>query len=121
MLLKITMIPNGNLIKGSQWEKCARLLSLNSENDINELESTVLAILSNIVANIDDAKYREVKLSNRLVQNRLLNKKGSLELMFALRFNLVMKNQEKTFIHESINGIDEDMIEWLMDASRWLR
>jgi hypothetical protein len=72
----------------ARWEKCARLLLLNSLLDIDEMKTTLELILKNIINNIEDKKYRSIKSSNKVVNRKILSKNGGLEFLLAVGFQI---------------------------------
>ena len=91
------------------WIKCIRILTLNSLSELLDLEELIYKILNNILINIDEIKYRELKQSNKLVQDRILKRKGGLELLSALNFTLVSRGEEKLYVM-NIDGIEREEI-----------
>jgi hypothetical protein len=81
------------------WEKCARLLMLNSKKDLEELTEFLLLILKNILQTPEDPKYRKLKYSNKTFQNRIIKMNGGMEYLIATGFQ---------------NKIDEDSGEKVM-------
>jgi hypothetical protein len=73
-------------MENDSWEKCARTLSLNTESDLIQLYDLLQTLCKNVILNPSEKKYRIVKLSNKGIQDRLVNRKGGLEFLNAVGF-----------------------------------
>lgn len=73
-------------VSSSLWEKCARTLSLNTTADLLDLLDLLQTLCQNIISNQEESKFRTIKLSNKTIQNRLINRKGGLEFLAAVGF-----------------------------------
>jgi hypothetical protein len=64
-----------------------RLLSLHaSPADVAPSLSTILKIISNIIKNPYEEKYRKIKTSNKLIQLKIVSVSGALEVLVATGF-----------------------------------
>ena len=77
------------------WEKCVRYLTLNTAADIVDINEIMSKIVKNIIENPSDIKYRELKFSNKVVQNRIVSRKGGSELLQLFGFIALHKDGEK--------------------------
>ena len=76
--------------EGIDCQIYSQLLCSQQTSDPNQLKvsiSTLLRLLQNISDNPEEAKYRSVKKSNKVIQTKLLNTPGVLELMNLIGFD----------------------------------
>ena len=74
---------------GSAWtatERTRRTVALNPPEALQDLLQLVASILSKILDNPSDPKYRSLKQSGRVCQQRLLGRPGGRELLASLGF-----------------------------------
>jgi hypothetical protein len=71
---------------GSSWEKCARMLTLNSLVTLGDFQKVADMILGNICQHPGEMKYRTLKLSNKTIDSRVLPVKGGLQYFLACGF-----------------------------------
>lgn len=100
------------------WEKCARLLPLNSITELLDLQEILIKIVENIIKDPSEIKYRELKCSNKTMQTRVLNRKGGCEFLTALGFTLVVRLDQKMFLLEPTD--EEDLVSFLLEGISWL-
>ena len=77
------------------FQKCARFLLLNSPKDLLDLQQVLVSIVSNILDNPADTKFRFIKLSNKLVQTKIAQRKGGFEFLNGLGFEVITKDGDK--------------------------
>merc|ERR1712008_410427 len=79
----------------AQWEKLApacidvstvKLLDDNPETVKKEAVEILVKLLSNVVRDPNNIKYRQVKLSNKKVEENLLSAAGAFEVLFSVGF-----------------------------------
>lgn len=99
------------------WEKCARLLLLNSATDIIDLVDTCEKIVNNIINNPNEEKYRTIKISNKHVHNKILSKTGGFELFIAFGFVSETDNDGNKVLRLSSDEVLSSGIEWLRNTS----
>ena len=68
------------------WEKCARLLSLNSPIELKFIDETARTLIKNIVENPTEEKYRTVKCSNKFLNQKILSKSGGADFLLCAGF-----------------------------------
>ena len=107
----------------SNWEKCARTLSLNTREELLDLRVLLQTLCSNIVSNPGDNKYRTIKLNNKTLEKRLLNRKGGLEFLAAAGFKTIVIDAIRCLqlLHEeeeiAIKLVEiDDALDWLGDT-----
>ena len=104
----------------SGWEKCARTISLNTRSEIFDLSNLLGTICLNITSHPIDPKYRIIKLNNKIIQDRLLSRKGGLEFLDAIGFKAVVVDAFRTLqLDVSDVGNNEKMAE-IADSLTWL-
>lgn len=84
-----------NFKQHNMFIKSARYLLLNSPDDLTDLQSVLTTIVQNILSNPSDSKYRFIKLSNKIVQNKIINRKGGIEFLGGAGFDIITKDGEK--------------------------
>lgn len=107
----------------SNWEKCARTLSLNARAELLDLRDLLQIICGNIISNPGDNKYRTIKLNNKTLEKRLLNRKGGVEFLAATGFKTVVVDAIRCLqlLHEddeiAIKLVEiDDALDWLVDT-----
>lgn len=104
----------------SNWEKCARMLSLNKRDDLFDLLNLLQTLCQNILLNPMEPKFRTIKLNNKTIENRLINRKGGLEFLTAAGFKTVVVDAVKTMqiefdeLNIAVKLVDID------EAQNWL-
>jgi len=96
------------------YHRCGRMLPINNISNLNDLQQLCHMICNNILQHPNDIKYQQLKLSNKLIQTRLLTRKGGIEFLHAIGFEiqthdfqkvLVLKNNENNYIDNIRNGL----------------
>jgi hypothetical protein len=110
----------------SMFHRSARSLPLNSVDDLLNLKELLLKLCQNIINNPTEEKFHSIKLSNKSIQNRLINRKGGVEFLAAIGFVSIFKDGEKYLsvyenndenVDNKINiKIIEDGIIWLNET-----
>ena len=72
--------------------RCSRYLLLNNPEDLTDLQQTLATIVGNIVDNPTEAKFRSLRLSNKLVQNKIATRKGGFEFLNAAGFEMAVND-----------------------------
>ena len=112
------------------WEKCARLLVINSPNDLNQIISTASTLINNIIKNPEVEKYRTVKCSNAVLHQNLLSKSGGAEFLLCIGFNTAVDvstglktlvfTPKNNFNAKKSNIVPVADIKELEDSMEWL-
>jgi hypothetical protein len=102
------------------WEQCVRLLLLNSLAESNSLFEVLNRIFLAIIENPQDVKYRTLKLSNKLVNDQVLSRRGGLEILSGVGFeNVTDSLGNKSLVLQS-NDLD-GTIATIMATREWLQ
>ena len=104
----------------SNWEKCARMLSLNKREDLYDLLNLLQTLCQNIILNPMEAKFRTIKLNNKTIENRLINRKGGLEFLAAAGFKTVVVDAVKTMQIEFDKSNSAVKLVDINEAQNWL-
>jgi len=104
------------------WEKCARLFLLNTPRELDELENYTEMILTNILNNPIELKYRKIKLSNKFIHSHIASKAGGIEFFTTLGFIKRTEDDEKILQLEKLTSIvDQNQeIHRIQTAMKWL-
>lgn len=102
------------------WVKCARMLALNSPTELDELEDTLNKIVKNISENPSEAKYRELKTTNKTISSKVLSRKGGVEFLMAVGFFPVTRGDQKLLVLEADSSLEALQMN-LEEATLWLR
>lgn len=101
------------------WEKCARLLMLNSPMKLDELLDIVSKVIKNAVEKSQDSRFRTLKMNNSTVKNKIIDVPGGLEFLIAVGFEVRNENENKVlfFPHDSV-GLQslETGLTWLINT-----
>ena len=102
------------------WEQCVRLLLLNPIAEANSLCEVLHQVFTAIVENPQDNKYKILKFSNKHVQNKILSRRGGLEILIATGFENVSDSAgNRCFV---LQGCDlDEMIATLIATREWLQ
>lgn len=107
----------------SMFHRSARSLPLNSVDDLLNLQELLLKLCQNIIDNPIEIKFHSIKLSNKSIQNRLINRKGGIEFLAAIGFISITKDGEKYLSLYENNGGNVDNtinIKKIEDGVIWL-
>jgi PUB domain len=104
----------------SNWEKCARMLSLNKREDLYDLLNLLQTLCQNILLNPTEPKFRSIKLNNKTIENRLINRKGGLEFLTAAGFKTVVVDTVKTMQIEFDESNSAVKLVDIDEAQNWL-
>lgn len=107
-------------VASSNWEKCARILSLNKRDDLYDLTNLLQTLCQNILSNPEEPKFRTIKLNNKTIENRLLSRKGGLEFLAAAGFKTVVVDAVKSLYIEFEESNSAVKLVELDDAQHWL-
>jgi len=77
-----------------EWEKCTRLLLLNCPADLILISEKACTLISNIIKNPNEERFRTVKCSNKILQQQFFSKYGGLEYLLCAGF--VLSNQDES-------------------------
>lgn len=108
------------------YHRCARLLCLNTPDDLTQLYQLLRTILHNIISEPLNEKFQTIKLSNVNIQSRLVNRSGGIEFLLAVGFKkktidedneraLVMKISALDMI-VNVDNLQRGLI-WLQDTA----
>ena len=112
------------------WEKCARLLALNSPVELIQINDIARTLITNIVEKPTEEKYRTVKCSNKIINQNILSKSGGVDFLICAGFvasideetslkilSYIPKNNFNLKKSKLISNEDkkelEDCLEWL--------
>merc|ERR1719341_671843 len=93
----------------AQWEVLApvevdttivELLRDNTEQVKRDAGDILVKLLSNIVAAPNDMKYRQIKLANKTIEEKLLPASGAFEILFSVGFE---EAEDKLILPMSVN------------------
>lgn len=73
-----------------QWEKCARLLLVNSPNDLSIIKLTADTLILNIINNPTEVRYRTLNCANKNLSEKLLSKSGGVEYLLCVGFSVLI-------------------------------
>lgn len=104
----------------SSWEKCARTISLNTREDIFDLMNLLQTLCLNILRDSEEPKYRIIKLNNKTIEDRLVNRKGGLEFLTAAGFKTVVVDAIRTMQLEIDEPNSAVQLVELDEALAWL-
>uniref|UniRef100_A0A2N9HXS2 UBA domain-containing protein n=1 Tax=Fagus sylvatica TaxID=28930 RepID=A0A2N9HXS2_FAGSY len=79
-----TSLPVKSITKAEQMRECLRSLKRNHQNDgarVRTAFQTLLIYVGNVAKNPDDEKFRKIRLSNPLFQDRVGNLRGGVEFL----------------------------------------
>lgn len=93
------------------------MLSVNTMADLNDLHQLCHTICDNILNNPHDAKYQQIKLSNKSIQTRLLTKNGGLDFLYAIGFEVQIHDFQKVLV---LNTKNDDYFENIQYGLIWL-
>lgn len=104
------------------WEKCARQLPLNTVSALNMFNDLAVKIVTNIIDNSLDDKYRTIKFSNKNFSSKILPAKGGLDYFMALGFTVSMKFDGDKSIYLPLlgSGDESSTVQFLVDGLGWL-
>lgn len=104
-----------------KWDKVARLLMLNSAEDLIDLFDIIKLITNNLISNSYDGKYASVKVSNPSIQRRIVQRIGGVEFLQLLGFNAQLDEDGNKIL--KIQTVDHDpmeLTEYLTASLEWL-
>jgi len=90
-------------IKTEQFDQAFKVLLTNDEDIAKEAIITLSKIVSNVVQNPLDEKFRKLKISNQNLYRKLLSRKGGCESLIALGF---IKNTEEWVMYPNPDAWD---------------
>lgn len=74
---------------------------LNSAEALVELRSTVEKIITNILQNPTETKFRKIKSANKILQQTVISRSGGHEYLLAAGFSLLSEGEEKVYTLDS--------------------
>lgn len=77
-----------------QWVKLARLLLANAAEQLTAFLALLEKLLSNVIQNPVELKFRSIKSSNTTIQKKILDRNGGVEFLHALGF--IVKTDPET-------------------------
>lgn len=104
--------------QSTDWEKCARQLTLNSRGTLENFLEVAAKILRNIINNPSEEKFRTLKLGNKAIQSKILSVRGGMDFFLACGFQ-----RESTIAGEKVITIGADfcLTAELEQCVEWLR
>ena len=99
------------------YHRCGRMLPTNSLNDLKDLQGLCHTICSNIITNPHEIKYQQLKISNKLLQTRLMPRKGGIEFLLAIGFEIRTIDFQKVLV---LRSDESDYIANINDGLAWL-
>jgi hypothetical protein len=103
---------------GALFLRSSRYLLLNNPEELTDLQQTLATILGNITDNPAEAKFRSLRLSNKLVQNKIATRKGGFEFLNAIGFEMGVNDGGEKVLHlpESVEIASLQLaLSWLND------
>ena len=106
----------------AQWESLAHvevdtsiigLLRENTEEVKRDAGDILVKLLSNIVAAPNNIKYRQIKLANKTIEEKLLPASGAFEILFSVGFE---EAEDKLILPASV---DVKTVEKFLDAQEY--
>ena len=100
---------------GPAWtatERTRRTVALNPPEALQDLLQLVASILSKILDNPGEEKYRSLKQSGRVCQQRLLGRPGGRELLASLGF----KSDERADAI-ALSNVDDAKLRWRLPGA----
>lgn len=107
--------------RANDWEKCARLFLLNSPAQLRDLSALLEQVLTNILTNRDEEKFRVVKTSNKTINSRIISRNGGLEFLLAAGFVAQADESGGKILKFAENALDVDAHQPLLSAVEWLK
>lgn len=99
------------------YHRCGRMLCTNSVTSLIDLQELCHTICNNIIQNPKEVKYQHLKLSNKLLQTRLIPRKGGLEFLLALNFEYQTHDFQKFLV---LRGNETEDIDNIKSGLKWL-
>jgi PUB domain len=104
--------------RGSAWEKCARMLPLNTSAELADLQELLGTVCRNVVENPEELKYRTIRLGNKVIESGLVSRKGGMEFLRAAGFKTRSVEDKKVLqLDEKEDGVEimeiEEAVSWL--------
>uniref|UniRef100_A0A146MC62 UBX domain-containing protein 6 n=1 Tax=Lygus hesperus TaxID=30085 RepID=A0A146MC62_LYGHE len=100
---------------------CLMIHTLNKNRDeVSQCVETLCTYLTNIIHNPDEEKYKKIRLSNKVFQEKVAKIEGSMHFLEAAGFEkrrLPFKEDEEDFL-VFVNEVDDDHLEMLIDSLR---
>ena len=75
-----------------------RMFSLNTAQQCTTLFTILRKILNNVLTAPDDVKYRTIKLSNKIIDAKIVNIHGGLEFLRSMKFHRATLQREQLLI-----------------------
>ena len=99
------------------YHRCGRMLPTNTLKDLQDLQVLCHTICSNIISNPNEIKYQQLKISNKLLQTRLMPRKGGIEFLLAIGFETRTIDFQKVLV---LRSDESDCIVNIKDGLAWL-
>lgn len=104
------------------WEKCARMLMLNSMLKLESFLQIVVQITDNISSNPTTLKYRTLKYSNASINSKVLEVHGGVEFFVGIGFkNVTDVESGKVLRLDCPVGGERALVDNLNTGVSWLR
>ncbi|BET00799.1 UBX domain-containing protein [Nesidiocoris tenuis] len=99
---------------------CLMIHTLNKNRDeVSQCVDTLCTYLNNIVQHPDEEKYRKIRLSNKVFQDKVAKIEGSMQFLEAAGFEkkrLPFKEEEDDFLVFAEDNLDVEHLELLVDS-----
>ncbi|KAF6211504.1 hypothetical protein GE061_012016 [Apolygus lucorum] len=100
---------------------CLMIHTLNKNRDeVSQCVETLCTYLTNIIHNPGEEKYKKIRMSNKVFQERVIKLEGSMQFLEAAGFEkhkLPFKDVEEDFL-VFVNEVDDDHLEMMIDSLR---
>lgn len=106
------------------WEKCARLLMLNSIQKLDVFLETVCRIMESINNAPAIAKFRTLKYSNASIASKIIEVNGGVDFFHAIGFQTVLDAEQGKVLQLNIvnpdPGCEHECLENINIGVQWL-
>jgi hypothetical protein len=97
------------------WTRCTRYLLLWTPSQLDDFFDLMTKIIQNIRSSPEERKFKELKLSNSIIQKRIVERNGGLEFMQAIGFEVAIVGENK------ILCFSDQYFDELLPSLSWLR
>jgi hypothetical protein len=91
-----------------------------SQTELLDLKDIILTLCRNISLHPEDQKFRIIKQSNKVVQQRIVPRKGGLEFLGAIGFIVEIIDGQKVLHFEGTDLSPADVSAVIEDGLAWL-
>jgi hypothetical protein len=97
------------------WTRCTRYLLLWTPSQLDDFFDLITKIIENIQRSPEERKYKELKLSNSMIQKRIVERAGGLDFMQAIGFVALTIGENKMLC------FSDEYFDELLPSLNWLR